>query len=91
MKNLTDTPAESPPGVTFIVFDEIHLCTQSDVLPWPPCASHSWLRYSPTSVTCDNCEYSAYIPSPIAGWEEFIDDDLIPNPPRPQLPKRKGI
>jgi hypothetical protein len=69
---------------------EADICFDSDVLPWPPCASHTWYRYGPTSVTCANCDYSAYVPSPVAEDENGeIPDDMIPNPPRPRLKGRR--
>lgn len=62
------------------------VCFDSDVLPWPPCASHSWYRVSGSMAVCENCDYSASAPSPIAdGPDGYIDDDALPNPPRPRL------
>lgn len=65
------------------------ICMDSDVLPWPPCASHSWIRYGPTSVTCESCDYSAYLPSPVADDHGYVDSDMVPDPPLPKLRRRR--
>lgn len=68
----------------------MRVCMDSDVLPWPPCASHSWYRIDFAMAVCENCDYSAFAPSPIANdVDGYIPDDSLPNPPRPRLKARR--